>query len=180
MPQHWSARRIVFLGAIGGMLAGMMMALTEMLYGWVSDGRTFWDAPMAIWSWVFGLDHFGEPANHVWPIILGMGAHMVNSMMVGVVFAGLMVALRARGVAVPVMVGVAYALGIWAFMRYAILPLNNGEEALFTTDQVSPQWVWWLSHAFLGMTAGLYFGAVRRLFPAAPYEHEDPQLRRAA
>jgi hypothetical protein len=34
------------LGAVGGMLAGMMMALTEMIYGWVSSAHTAWGAPM--------------------------------------------------------------------------------------------------------------------------------------
>lgn len=84
-------------------------------------------------------------------------------LMVGVVFAALMIGLGVRGNVSPVMIGVAYALGIWALMRYAILPLNDGEETLFTTDLVTPQWVWWLSHAALGMTAGIYYDAVRRL-----------------
>ena len=179
MAEQWTLRRVVLVGAIGGMLAGMMMALTEMLYGWANDARTFWDAPMAIWSWVFGLEHFGEPANHVWPIVLGMGAHMVNSMMVGIVFAALMIGLGIRRNVAPVMIGVAYALGIWALMRYVILPLNDGEETLFTTDLVTPQWVWWLSHAALGMTAGIYYDVVRRLL--AGRERVRPeQMPRAA
>lgn len=168
MAERWTLRRVVLVGAIGGMLAGMMMAAIEMLYGWGSDGRTFWDAPMAIWSWVFGLEHFGSPGNHVWPIILGAGGHMVNSMMVGVVFAALMVALRVRDDVSPVVIGVAYGLGLWVLMRYVVLPLNDGEETLFTTDTVSPQWLWWLSHAAFGMTAGLYYDVVRRLLAPRP------------
>lgn len=166
-----TVKRIVAVGALGGMLAGMMMAMTEMLYGWASDGRSFWDAPMAIWSWVFGLEHFGEPASHVWPIILGMGAHMANSMMVGTVFTGLATALALRPGMVPVLVGVGYALGIWALMRYAILPLNDGEAELFTGDVVSPQWVWWLSHAVLGMTAGVVYSLVSGAGRPARVEH---------
>jgi hypothetical protein len=27
---------------------------------------------------------------------------------------------------------------------------------------VSPQWVWWLAHALLGMTAGVFYVAVGR------------------
>lgn len=37
--------RIVALGALGGILAGMMLALTEMIYGWASSTHTAWDAP---------------------------------------------------------------------------------------------------------------------------------------
>lgn len=40
-----------------------------------------------------------------------------------------------------------------------------GEDDLFTTDVVSPQWVWWLALAVLGMTAGLVYD-VARGFPA--------------
>jgi hypothetical protein len=32
-----TGKRIVLVGAIGGMLAGMMMAMVEMIYGWASD-----------------------------------------------------------------------------------------------------------------------------------------------
>ena len=165
-----SAKRVVAVGAVGGMVAGMMMAMVEMLYGWANDARTFWDAPMAIWSWVAGLEHFGTPSNHVWPILLGLGGHMANAMVVGVVFAALLTALRPRNDLVPIMLGVAYGLGLWAVMRYGILPLNAGEDDLFTKDLVSPQWVWWLAHGVLGMTAGLVYDVARRLVlqPPAP------------
>lgn len=158
-----TGKRIVLVGAIGGMIAGMMMAMVEMIYGWASDAHTFWDAPMAIWSWVAGLEHYGKPGNHVGPIILGLGGHMMNSVMIGVVFAALITALRPRDDLTPIMVGVAYGLGAWALMRYAILPLNSGEDDLFTKNIVSPQWVWWLAHGVLGMTAGVVYDIARRV-----------------
>ncbi|MEX2210364.1 MAG: hypothetical protein WD689_01175 [Gaiellaceae bacterium] len=68
-------KRVLTIGTLGGMLAGMMMAAVEMLYGWLSEAHTFWDAPMAIWAWVAGLDWFGEPADHVGSIVLGIGGH---------------------------------------------------------------------------------------------------------
>jgi hypothetical protein len=157
------------VGAVGGMLAGMMMAMTEMVYGWVSSAHTFWDAPMAIWAWVAGLDWFGAPGDHIESIILGLGGHMLNSMLAGVMFAAVATLLRLRGLGMLVMAGVAYGLGLWAIMRYGILPLRDPESTLFTTDLVSPQWVWWLAHAILGMTAGMFFYVVSRRFrdPAA-------------
>ena len=178
---RWSLGRIVLLGAIGGMIAGMMMAAVEMVYGWISDAHTFWDAPMAIWAWVAGIEHFGEPANHIWPILLGIGGHMMNSAMIGIVFVTLMTALRPRGDITPIMIGVAYGLGLWALMRYVVLPLNAGEERLFTTDLVSPQWVWWVAHAALGMTAGIVYDVVRRLgtSPVARVRADEEALRAA-
>jgi hypothetical protein len=173
-------KRILLVGAVGGMIAGMMMAMVEMIYGWASDAHTFWDAPMAIWAWVGGIDHFGEPANHVGPIILGLGGHMMNSVMIGIVFAALLTALRPQGTLAPVMLGIAYGLGAWAIMRYAILPLNGGEDDLFTKDLVSPQWVWWLAHGALGMTAGVVYDVARRVGFVRPQGTSTATLRAAA
>ncbi|MBD0338223.1 MAG: hypothetical protein ICV67_02945 [Thermoleophilia bacterium] len=176
-----NTRRVMAVGAVGGMLAGMMMAMTEMVYGWISSAHTFWDAPMAIWAWVAGLDWFGAPGDNIWSIILGMGGHMTNSMIAGVMFAAVATLLRLRGLATLVTAGVAYGLGLWAIMRYGILPLNDPESTLFTTDLVSPQWVWWLAHAILGMTAGVFFYLVSRRLAARPLEHSELRhLRRAA
>ncbi len=188
---RWSAKRVLAVGAIGGMIAGMMMAMVEMLYGWASDAHTFWDAPMAIWAWVAGIEHFGAPENHVGPIILGLGGHMMNAMMAGIMFAvtaTVLVALlrRRKGIdprvldLAAIMLGVAYGLGLWAIMRYTILPLNQGEDDLFTKSLVSPQWVWWLAHGVLGMTAGMIFVVARRIL-RQPSEVESPrELRRVA
>lgn len=160
---EWSTgKRVVVIGAAGGAIAGMMLAMVEMLYGWLSDSHTFWDAPMAIWAWVGGIEHFGSPSDHVGPIVLGLGGHMMNSMMIGIGFAILMVVLRPRGTVAPIMIGVVYGLAVWVVMRYILLPLNSGEDDLFTTSVVSPQWVWWLGHAVLGMTAGVFYIVVRR------------------
>jgi hypothetical protein len=134
---------------------------------------------MAIWAYVGGLEHFGRPANHVWPILLGIGGHMANSMMVGVVFVAVLAALRPRNDLTPIMLGVAYALGLWSLMRYVLLPLNGGEDDLFTTNLVSPQWVWWVAHAALGMTAGIVYDVVRRL-GTRPHPRREEELLRAA
>lgn len=178
--ERLGARNVVLIGAIGGMVAGMMMAMVEMFYGWVSATRTFWDAPMAIWAWVAGMDWFGEPVDHIGSIILGIGGHMMNSMMIGVVFVAMLAAFRARGFMVPVMAGVMFAFAVWAIMRYAILPLNAVEEELFTTDLVSPQWVWWISHLVLGMTAGMAYWIGTRLLARPGRAAAAPEMRRAA
>jgi hypothetical protein len=49
---------------------------------------------MGIWAYIGGLDHFGQPANHVGPIVLGIGGHVMNSMIVGIVFVAVMRMLR--------------------------------------------------------------------------------------
>ncbi len=175
-----TGKKVILVGAIGGMVAGMMMALVEMVYGWLSDVHTFWDAPMAIWSWVAGIEHFGEPSNHVGPIVLGLGGHMMNSVLIGIGFAALVTAIRPRDNLTPIVVGIAYGLGAWVVMRYVILPLNSGEDDLFTKDLVSPQWVWWLAHAVLGMTAGLVYDVARWAGVVRPRAAVSTSLRAAA
>jgi hypothetical protein len=162
---RFDARRVVGVGALGGALAGMVMALTVMLYGWASGAHTAWDAPMAIWAWVGGLDQFGRPADHIGAILLGLGGHLVNSMIAGVVFVALARAVRLRHDLVAVVLGVAYGLVLWVIMRYGILPLRASTRVLFTTSMVSPPWVWWLAHGLLGVTLGTFWVAVGRGWP---------------
>lgn len=163
------SKRAMLVGAIGGMAAGMMMAAVEMIYGWASSAHTAWDAPMGIWAYIAGLNHFGHPANHVGPIVLGLGGHMMNSMIIGIVFVALMRMLRnPPGV---LMLGTAYGVGLWALMRYVLLPINTPNDQLFTTSMISPQWVWWVAHVALGMTAGLFYLLLGRRLLGEPLPH---------
>lgn len=176
-------KRAMLVGAIGGMAAGMMMAAVEMIYGWASSAHTAWDAPMGIWAYIGGLNHFGHPGNHIGPIILGLGGHMMNAMIIGIVFVVLMRMLRNPPGAL--MLGTAYAVGLWALMRYALLPLNTPEDRLFTTSMISPQWVWWVAHVALGMTLGLVYALARQqLTEPIPHRHfhdvGEPHIHRAA
>ncbi len=163
-PVHttpWSTRRIVAVGVVAGAAGGMAMAAVLMGYGGLSESRSVWGAPMAIWSWLFGLEHFGDPANHVGPIVLGMAAHLVNSMLVGVAFSAFASGFGRRNWLAPVVLGFLYALALWALMRYGVLPLNEATDALFTTSRVAPQWVWWLAHGALGIVTGAFFHPAR-------------------
>src|SRR5712691_5610380 len=135
---RFTPRRLMLVGAIGGMLSGMMMGATEMFYGWASPAHTFWDPLMAIWSWVGGRNHFGAPGNHVGPIILGLGGHVMNAMVFGIIFAmiaaAFATALRRSGASWPtvdvmtIMLGVGWGLLAWVIMRYGILPLRANAE----------------------------------------------------
>jgi hypothetical protein len=170
-------KRSMLVGAVSGMAAGMMMAAVEMIYGWASSVHTAWDAPMGIWAYIAGLNHFGHPANHIGPIVLGIGGHMMNGMIIGIVFVALMRMLRNPPGAL--MLGTAYGLGLWALMRYVLLPINSPNDRLFTTSMISSQWVWWVAHLALGMTLGLAYVLLgRRQFAlGAPYRAEAEPFR---
>ncbi len=175
-------KRAMLVGAVGGMAAGMMMAGVEMVYGWASSAHPPRDAPMGIWAYIAGLNDFGHPANHIGPIILGLGGHMMNSMIIGIVFVALMRMLRnLPGV---LMLGTAYAVGLWALMRYVLLPINTPEDRLFTTSMISPQWVWWVAHVALGMTLGRVYALARQQLaqplPQRLHDAGESHLHRAA
>jgi uncharacterized membrane protein YagU involved in acid resistance len=152
------------IGVVAGAAAGLAMAAVEMIYGWASSAHTAWDAPMGIWSDIGGLDHFGRPVNHIGPILLGIGGHMLNAIFVAVVFVVLMRVLRNPPGAV--ILGTAYGAGLWALQRYVLLPINTPEDKLFTTGLISPPWVWWIAHLALGTTIGLVYVLLDRRAPA--------------
>src|SRR4051794_41883986 len=81
-------KRILLLGALAGSLAGLMMAGVEMIYGWASPMQSLWDAPMAIWAYIGGLDHFGHPGNHIGPIVLGIGGAKMKGIFFSVLVVG--------------------------------------------------------------------------------------------
>jgi hypothetical protein len=163
MAMRREAVRLGLLGAVAGLIAGLMQALTQMIYGWASSAHSAWDAPMAIWAWIAGLEHFGQPGNHIGPLLLGLAGHMGNSIIAGLIFVALVTALRVRNDALTFLGAVAYGLLLFLVMRYGILPLRDSTKALFTTSLVSPQWVWWLAHGIFGITLGAVYVAARRI-----------------
>src|SRR3954447_12061054 len=87
-------KRTLLVGVAAGAAAGLAMAAVEMIYGWASSAHTAWDAPMGIWAYIGGVNHLGRPAAHIRPIVLGIGGHMLNGILVAIVFVALLRVLR--------------------------------------------------------------------------------------
>jgi hypothetical protein len=83
----------------------------------------------------------------------------------GMVFAAVMSALPSRGDVTTVIAGVVFSVIVWIILRYAIVPLNGGEDTLITTGMVSSQWFWWLSFIVGGVGLGASLDAERRIEP---------------
>jgi uncharacterized membrane protein YeaQ/YmgE (transglycosylase-associated protein family) len=169
-------------GAIAGLVGGVCGLIVEMLYGLFSGSRSFWDAPMAMWSWVFGIQHYtrNDAGGHVWPVILGIIGFLVLTAILGVVFAGIMTLARTPGDGATLVSGIVFALVVWVIVRYAIVPLNGGEDKLITTSAISSQWYWYVSWAILGLGLGASYDAERRLEPAwfeLPQQQGSPLAR---
>lgn len=167
-------KRILIVGGAAGAAGGLVMAAVEMIYGWASSAHAAWDAPMGIWAYIGGLNHFGRPADHIGPIVLGIGGHMLNAILVGVVFVALVRALR--NPSAVLILGAAYGAGLWALQRYVFLPINTPEDKLFTTGLISPQWVWWIAHLALGTTIGLVYVLLDRRQAATAMPQAQPKL----
>src|SRR4051794_32461138 len=157
-------KRTLAVGFASGAAGGLAMAAVEMIYGWASSAHTAWDAPMGIWAYIGGLNHFGRPVDHIGPIVLGIGGHMLNAIFVALVFVAVMRVLRnPRG---AVILGAGYGAALWALQRYVFLPISTPEDRLFTTGLISPLWVWWIAHLALGTTIGLVYVLLERRAPA--------------
>jgi hypothetical protein len=161
---------IVRTGLIAGAIAGMMMAMWQMVVGAVADEPTavegitssFWTAVTAIPSVLFGIGWFHEDFEF-WPVVLGVGGHMMNSMMIGVVGVALLAAVLGRRPSpiAAVMQGVVFGLLMEVVIIHLIVNPIQDVNTLYTS---TPEWSWWASHAIFGMTLGMVASLLLRRF----------------
>jgi hypothetical protein len=161
-------RSIVTAGLVAGAVAGMMMAMYQMIVGAIAAEPTavsgidtsFWTPVTAITSVIFGLDAFTE-SFEFWPVIGGIAGHMMNSMVLGLVgVAAIAAAFWTRPGAVGwTMLGVMYGLVLEVVIVNLIVNQIQDVNTLYTS---TPEWSWWVSHAIFGMTLGLVAYALLR------------------
>jgi hypothetical protein len=164
---HWRPQRagvastkIMQVGAIGGMAAGMMMAMWQMIVGAIAQNPTavpgihqsFWTPVEGIWSVVFGVHHFHGDFHFI-PVFGGIAGHMMNSMILGIMGIAISTSIlgkRPNPVA-AVMLGVGFGLAVEAILINGIINTQKIETLYSST----PHWSWWVAHAIFGMTLGL-------------------------
>jgi hypothetical protein len=154
-PTHPALTRALLSGAAGGLIGGMMMAMFSMLIAIGEDG--FWAPVRGITSVVFGDEHYsGDFA--FWPVATGAMGHMMNAMVLGIVFAVLasMLAPRISSMVLG-MAGAVYGLAVWAVMVLAVAPALQSSD-LFT-DSI-PQWAWIAGHLMFGVITAMIVGAL--------------------
>jgi|SRR3990172_5534758 hypothetical protein len=139
-------------GAIGGLIGGMAMAMFSMFVAISEDG--FWAPVRGITSVVFGDEHYGGGFDF-WPVAVGAMGHMMNSVVLGAVFALLATLLLARAsTAVVVGAGMAFGLMVWLVMVPGIAAQAQSSE-LFV-DSV-PAWAWIAGHLMFGAVTAAVF-----------------------
>jgi hypothetical protein len=114
-------RRIVVVGLIASVVMGMIEMLAEAVLG-----TGFWSPVTFIGATVLrSLQSVQIPVSFtVAGVVLGLMGHMMNSVVLGLIFAGLFSRV-ARSRAGLVMTGAIYGFAIFAVMWHGVLPAVN-------------------------------------------------------
>ncbi len=108
---------------LAGLAASVVMGMFEMLYEAVA-GAGFWSPVMFIAATVLrSLQDIATPVPfQLVPLLLGLMGHMMNSVILGVVFA-LLIAPRLDTRNALLIGGVVYGAAIFVLMWFAVVPL---------------------------------------------------------
>ncbi len=141
-----------------GLVAGIPLAL------WLMIGAIFtsslWAPPQGI-AQAVGIGHAGHGFQIV-PFILGVMGHMVNSVILGLVFLGVATIMKLRGLA-SVIVGMVYGLVVYEILYWGLLRgALSATSASFLS--ANPEWFRIAGHLLFGGVLGLLFasGPLRR------------------
>lgn len=108
---------------IAGLIASMVMGMWEMVVE-VFAGNGFWAAPVYIAATLFrDYQEVATPVSFALvPVVVGLMGHMMNSVVLGVVFAKLAphIVQSAQGL---IGLGLVYGVVVFAVMWFAVLPL---------------------------------------------------------
>jgi hypothetical protein len=143
---------------VSGLIAGLPLAMWLMLVAVFAS--TLWAPPQGI-AQAVGIGHPGHDFQLA-PSILGLIGHMTNSVILGLVFLGIVAILNVRGWAV-VLVGAVYGIVAYEIIYLVLLRgLLNGMSSSFLS--ADPQWAFIIGHLMFGAVLGLLFayGPLRR------------------
>lgn len=149
-----STASIITRGAIAGLIAGMVFAMWAMIMGAFTAGSNLLAPPQSI-AQAVGI---GDPGHQIQavPLVIGLMAHMMNSAVLGAVFALIVGRLSAGA---KVVAGIAYGLGVWGVMYYVVLKgILSANASSFLS--ANPTWSWVVGHLMFGVALGglLAFG----------------------
>ncbi len=154
-------------GIVAGLAGGVALAAPLVVWDWARDAHRALELPMAVTSWVFGLEHFSHDQNLWWPIVLGTALLAVYSALSGLAFAGLADHVFGLTTTVSSLVGGA----VWGFVSfmffwYMLLPIARGGAPFRATPAdptlfVAPNWVWILGFTLFGLVTGAVYAALR-------------------
>jgi hypothetical protein len=161
-----SSSRLTAVGVAAGVGGGLVLAAPLLIYDWAKASHSALELPMAVTSWLFGLDHFARNGYHWWPIVVGALFLLAYWSVLGLAFAGLADRVyRVRTLAGSVMLGAVWSFASFMLFWYMLLPIaRDGAPfritAAATSEFVGPNWVWILGFALSGLATGLAYRAL--------------------
>lgn len=138
---------------VTGMVAGMMMGMLQMIVEAVS-GHGFW-SPLRYIASVFTRGANTDPSFAFGPVVVGLGGHMVNSVILTTIFAA--VFWKVRNPVVLAAAGMMWGALVYVFMWWVVIPTVDPAMQL-----VNAPW-FFVAHVVFGMVAGLGVAATQRL-----------------
>lgn len=154
--------RVIGAGGLGGLIGGVVMGMWSMVILWLT-GVGFW-APLNLIAHTFWR---GAPlgAGFSWrALVIGLVAHMVVSVLLGLLFAALAGLAPARMVSQAMLPlwGVLYGLVVLLVNHYGIWPaIDEAAAEAFTP------WVFAVGHALYGQVVGWTLAMMAPRRPAA-------------
>jgi len=139
---------------IATMAAGMMFGMLQMIVEAVI-GHGFW-SPLRYIASVFTRGASIDPSFSLGPVIVGLGGHMMNSVILGVIFAA-MVWKPVHNPIVLAMAGMMWGAIVYVVMWWAVIPTIDPAMTLLNAP-----W-FFVSHLVFGMVLGLGVAVVQRV-----------------
>ncbi len=140
-----------------GLIAGLVFAMWAMVVGIFASN--LWAPPQGI-AQAIGIGNPGHDFQIV-PFVLGLIGHMMNSIIIGLIFFAIVAALKLRG-AILVIAGMVYGFVVYLVMYLVVLRgLLSGTSASFLS--ANPERSWILAHLMYGLVLGalLVYGPLR-------------------
>jgi len=147
-----------------GLLAGLAFAMWAMFVG-IFTSR-LWAPPQGI-AQSIGIGTQGWDFQLI-PFILGMLGHMMNSIVIGLIFLAIAGTMKLRGIAL-VIAGMMYGVVVYVVMYHPVLRgLLSSNSGSFLSS--NPEWSWVVGHLMYGVLLGslLAYGPFRASWTEVP------------
>jgi uncharacterized membrane protein YagU involved in acid resistance len=155
-----SGTRTVLKWVLPGLIAGLVFAMWAMVVGLFAS--TLWAAPQGI-AQSIGIGSPGHNFQLV-PFVAGLIGHMMNSIVLGVIFIAIARALRLQG-PIAVVGGMVYGVIVYVAMYWVLLRgVLSSTSASFLS--ANPEWSWIAAHLMFGVVLGSVaaYGPLRTLY----------------
>lgn len=146
--QTESGGRVAARWVLPGLVAGLVFAMWAMVVGLFTSN--LWAPPQGI-AQSIGIGAQGHDFQLI-PFVAGLMGHMMNSIVLGIIFIAIARALRLRG-ATSVIGGMVYGLVVYGAMYWVLLRgLLASSSASFLS--ANPEWSWVAAHLMFGVVLG--------------------------